>query len=257
MDGYYFLTHSEDDGTVQYFTFPLNFTIISIMDNAAINYSENAAIVTGCCTRSLISEVICSYNKPIRLSYDGNVNEVTFAFKPLGLNAFLQRSLNEESNVFFAKFNPFEDYEETMMRILSEQDFEKRRTLIEAYWLSKYVGFSHPFLNELLVDLEKEQPIAELAKKYNTSRQNLTYQFHLHLGKSPSDYRKIHRFRAALRAKIKNKNLKNLTYLSYEMLFYDQSHLIKDFKSLTGLPPRKFFNSISPQEDGEINWQFV
>jgi AraC-like DNA-binding protein len=96
-----------------------------------------------------------------------------------------------------------------------------------------------------------------LAKKHNTTRQNLTKHFESNLCKSPSDFKKIQRFREALKSQINSQTKNNLTSLSYDMLFYDQSHLIKDFKSLTGLTPKKFFKNISSQENGEVNWLFV
>ena len=79
----------------------------------------------------------------------------------------------------------------------------------------------------------------------------------MHLCKSPSDFKKIHRFREALKSKKDKKNSPTLTALSYDMLFYDQSHLIKDFKSLTGLPPKNFFKNLTSHDDGKINWLFL
>lgn len=206
---------------------------------------------------SLNSDLICHYKKPIKLSYEGNINEITFYFKPLGLNAFIDKSLCYYTSNFFSKFFPFEDYESTMISILKEQNFEKRVVMIENYWLSKLIGFSHPFLNELIVDLKNDYSITELAIKYKISRQNISKHFETNLCKSPSDFKKIQRFRETLKSHISSKSKNNLTSLSYDMLFYDQSHLIKDFKSLTGLTPKNFFKNISSQENGEVNWLFV
>lgn len=132
--------------------------------------------------------------------------------------------------------------------------------MIENYWLSKLVGFKHSFLIDVVTklnDIENDYSIADLANKYGTSRQNLTKHFEANLCKSPSDFKKVKRFREALKNNISKKSKGNLTALSYDLLFYDQSHLIKDFKSLTGLTPKKFFKIISSQEDGEINWLFL
>ena len=85
----------------------------------------------------------------------------------------------------------------------------------------------------------------------------MTKHFETNIGKSPSDFKKIHRFRTALKTQINKKSNENMASLSYDLLFYDQSHLTKDFKSLTGLTPKKFFKNISSKENGEINWLFV
>ncbi len=260
IEGYYFLTNKKTDSVVEYFTFPNNFSIISIIENAQIIYSENRGMIKEKQGAPFLSDLICHYKKPIKLSYEGNINEVTFYFKPLGLNAFLNKSLCNYTNDFFSNFIPFDDYKECFTSIFKENEFEKKRQLIEEYWLSKLIGFQHPFLNNVIADLkniENDYSVADLAKKYGVSRQNFTKHFEFNLCKSPSDYKKIQRFREALKSQIKKSSKDNLTSLSYDMLFYDQSHLIKDFKSLTGLTPKKFFKTISSKEDGEINWLFV
>lgn len=257
IEGYYFLTQKETESTVEYLTFPNNYSIISVYQNTEIIFSENQAILRGKEGNPFESDLICHYKKPIKVICEGNLNEITFYFKPLGLNAFLNQPLCHYTNEFFSSFIPFDDYQSTMIAALNENDHEKRGTLIENYWLSKLIGFDHPFLKNLIIDIQKEFSISELADKYGTSRQNLNKHFESNLCKSPSDFKKTHRFREALKAHMKKNSKDNLTSLSYDMLFYDQSHLIKDFKSLTGLTPKKFFKSLSPQEDGQINWLFV
>ncbi len=257
IEGYYFLTNSKADLPVEYFTFPNNYSIISIVENAEILYLENQGIIKEKSGVSLNSDLICHYKKPIKLSYEGNINEITFYFKPLGLNAFLDKAICNYTSNFFSSFIPFNDYEETFCSILKETQLEKKCEMIENYWLSKLIGFQHPFLKDLLIDIQKDYSINELAIKYNTSRQNINKQFESNLCKSPSDFKKIQRFREALKSQMTSKAKNSLTSLSYDMLFYDQSHLIKDFKSLTGLTPKKFFKNISSQENGEVNWLFV
>ena len=147
-----------------------------------------------------------------------------------------------------------------MQTILREENLEIKINLIEDYWLAKLSGFEHFFLNKIIIDLldlTNDYSIAELAKKHSTSRQNLTKHFEIHLCKSPSDFKKIQRFREALKSKTDKQHSSNLTSLSCDMFFYDQSHLIKDFKSLTGLSPKKFFKNLTSHENGEINWLFI
>lgn len=260
IEGYYFLTTKEDDSKVEYLTFPNNFSIISVMINTNVHFSENQATFIGTKNAPFRSDLICQYKKPIKIKYKGIVNELTFYFKPLGLNAFVEKPLFEYSAISFSDFFPFEDYESKMKEILLEHDIEVKIDLIENYWLAKLSGFQHSFLKEIVNDLttsDKEYSIDELAKKHQTSRQNLSKQFEKHLCKTPSEFKKIHRFRETLKSQMNTKVKNNLTSLSYDLLFYDQSHLIKDFKSLTGFTPKTFFKNISPQENGEINWLFI
>lgn len=260
IEGYYFLTNTRSDLPIEYYTFPNNYSIISIVENAEIIYLENQGIIKEKNDNQFNSDLICHYKKPIKLSYEGNINEITFYFKPLGLNAFLNKSLCHYTNDFFSNFIPFEDYELVFSAILKENDLEKKIEQIENYWMSKLKDFQHPFLNQMIIDLKdtrRDYSISDLAKKHNITRQNLTKHFESNLCKSPSDFKKIQRFREALKSQINSRTKNNLTSLSYDLLFYDQSHLIKDFKSLTGLTPKKFFKNISSQENGEVNWLFV
>ncbi|MCZ8196882.1 MAG: helix-turn-helix domain-containing protein [Flavobacterium sp.] len=260
IEGYYFLTNTKADLPIEYYTFPNNYSIVSIIEDSEVLFSENIAVIKEKKGHPLNSDLICHYKKPIKLRYEGNINEITFYFKPLGLNAFLEKSLCHYTNDFFANFIPFDDYKEIFVVIMKENDLDKKIELIESYWLSKLKEFQHPFLHQIIEDLkdtQRDYSISDLAKKYSITRQNLTKHFESNLCKSPSDFKKIQRFREALKSQINSKSKNNLTELSYDMLFYDQSHLIKDFKSLTGLTPKKFFKNLSPQEDGQINWLFV
>ena len=107
IEGYYFLTNSKTDLPVEYYTFPNNYSIISIIENSEVIYSENRAIVKEKKGTPLNSDLICHYKKPIKLCYEGNINEITFYFKPLGLNAFLEKSLCHYTNDFFFELYTF------------------------------------------------------------------------------------------------------------------------------------------------------
>jgi AraC-like DNA-binding protein len=48
---------------------------------------------------------------------------------------------------------------------------------------------------------------------------------------------------------MQNKEMKNLTELSYENLFYDQSHFIRDFKELTKITPSVFFEKVNTEQN--------
>ncbi|WP_258931858.1 helix-turn-helix domain-containing protein [Flavobacterium oreochromis] len=69
------------------------------------------------------------------------------------------------------------------------------------------------------------------------SRQYLNKIFTKQVKKSPTEFRKIHRFRISLVNQIREGNF---TKLSYESQFYDQSHFVRDFKDLTSFKPTDF-----------------
>lgn len=260
IEGYYFLSHSENEGPITYYTFPNNFTFLSIVQNTQFAYAENSVNIQEKPGYPILCNLICHYKKPIRLTYSGNISEITIAFKPLGLNAFLTQPLRTYTNAFFSDFISFSDIGSIFIDILPETNFEKKCELLEAFWLSKLIGFQHPYLHQIVDDLKnthQDLSITKLALKYNTSRQNLTKQFEMHLCKSPSMFKKLQRFRTALKLNLEKTPKENLATMGYDLLFYDQSHLTKDFKSLTGLTPKNFFKKVSQLEKGTINWVFT
>lgn len=260
MEGYYFLRKQAHTPKVEYLTFPNNFSIISLTKNTELVFNDHSVSITGRSRASFSSDLICHYKKPIRIFYEGDVNEITFYFRPLGLNAFLPHPLHTYTSGFFSAFIPFHDYETAMSAILNEEDIEIKRTLAEQYWLSKFTGFDHTLLQDAVSSLldHADSSIQQLAGQLGTSRQNINRLFELHLCKPPAEFRKIQRFRDTLLHSIRNKERQeSLTALSYDASFYDQSHLIKDFRSLTGLTPKAFFRSISLQENATVNWLYL
>ena len=74
---------------------------------------------------------------------------------------------------------------------------------------------------------------------------------------SPTEYKRIARFRNALQAGIMEKEIKSLTRISYDNNYFDQSYFIKEFKRLTGLNPKKFFRQVTLLDDDKIVWEII
>ncbi|WP_306611357.1 AraC family transcriptional regulator [Chryseobacterium sp. CKR4-1] len=254
LEGYYFLNKSRYSEDIEYLTFPNNYSIVSISRNVELQFENNEIRVIEKNNGGFSSDLICHYKRPIKVLIQGCLNEITFYFKPLGLNAFLERPLKEYTKDFSKMFFPYDDFEASMIPILEEQDPEKRVEMIEDFWMSRYIGFNHAFLNELVGDvlMDLDKSIEAHACEYKTTRQTINKLFDLYLCKSPSDFRKIQRFRETL---LEHVGKKTLTELSYDHLFYDQSHLIKDFKALTGFTPKKFFDKV--YSEGKVKWLFL
>lgn len=75
------------------------------------------------------------------------------------------------------------------------------------------------------------------------------------MGCTALEYKRIARFRLALKTKILSKEVKSLTNVSYESNYYDQSYFIREFKKLTNLNPKKFFDAITVLDEQKIIWE--
>lgn len=81
--------------------------------------------------------------------------------------------------------------------------------------------------------------ISELASVACLSQSHMRKQFNEAVGMSPKEYSKILRINFIAKH-LENNPESNLTRLSYDLGYFDQSHFIKDFKSVTGSSPKKY-----------------
>lgn len=88
--------------------------------------------------------------------------------------------------------------------------------------------------------------IEEIAIKTGISRKQLERGMKQVYGFAPGELRKIHRILAMIRNPnyYKSENMESrLTDLAYDFGYTDQSHLIRDFKSVTGYLPKDWFKN--------------
>jgi AraC-like DNA-binding protein len=251
IEGYYFLKETEIDKNLKYFTFPNNFFILSALTDSMVFEADGCINCRPTNAPNFQANLTCNYKNPLLINYEGAVNEVTVYFKPLGLNAFVS-DINYHQNNKFSNFNHFSDFEEVMKNILEMQDRTEQIKLLEQYWISKISFTIEPLLLKMLNELEKGESISNIASKLGISRQYMNRLFLKNFGKSPTDFRKIQRFRNAVQA---NAVSKNLTDLALGSLFYDQSHFIRNIKELTSFSPKTFFEKASVSQ--ENLWLYI
>ncbi|MBL0911162.1 MAG: helix-turn-helix transcriptional regulator [Bacteroidia bacterium] len=251
IEGYYFISEDKNSGPVTYYTFPNNFSILSINQNAEVEFENNKIIISGTAKENITADLVTRYTEPIEVFYERSVNEITIYFKPLGIDHFLGNTGIPKQNKM-EDFNPFPDFKEAMQEIFRTAYREQQIELLEGYWLSKFIKKDTAVIEQIVSDIEADLKMEEIAEKHNLSRRYINKLFLKKVGKTPSEYRKIYRFRTALN---EAKKAKNLTQLSHNSLFYDQAHFIKDFKKLTNINPGFFFKNVDT-EKGNV-WLFI
>lgn len=258
IESFYILEHSQNEDEISYLTFPSNHSIVAVVNNAENHITENYIATEYSNSKSLDTSLVCRFNMPICFKYKGNIKEICIYFKPLGLNAFLKKQLANYSHTYFDPFVPFPDYETEMKKILQTENKTLLIANLEKYWLSKIIGFDHPFLINAISKIEQNPKITtlELANEFKVSQKTLISQFKKHLCKTPSEYKKIMRFRETVKHMQSSIEKTKLTELSYIIDFFDQSHMITNFKSLTGYTPKIFFKNLVTIDQGKIHWIF-
>ncbi|WP_341904258.1 AraC family transcriptional regulator [Fluviicola taffensis] len=252
IQGYYFISESQDSELLHYWTFPNNYTILSIHQNAKTEFQANKIVVSKTDDKKITADLVIRYTKSIEVVYQAATNEITVYFKPLGIQKFMHPDIGFIQENRNGNFTPFSDFEEVMHHLFSIPDRQKQIELFENYWISKFREKDVSFIQNILDDVEAGLKIEEIAEKYSFSRQHISKLFKENMGKTLSEYKKIHQFRSTLK---KNMKVKNLTELAYENSYYDQSHFIKNFKELTQIKPTAFFTKVDIEK--ENIWLYI
>ncbi|WP_407476219.1 helix-turn-helix domain-containing protein [Elizabethkingia anophelis] len=244
IEGFYFISKQEIENSFSYQTFPNNYNIVSAYLDSDVKLEKDKITVISS-KNKFTSTLVKKYITPIEIKVNAIVDEITIYFKPAGLNHFI----DDISSLFendFSYFNPFSDYEAEMTKILLTKERNIQLELLEKYWISKLIQKDLAPVESWLSDINFTLNIEEIAEKNQISRQYFNKMFRKYVGKSPSEFRKINKFRNSITQKNKNQNL---IELSLDADFYDQSHFIRNFKELAKVNPGSFFNNVDTSKE--------
>jgi AraC-like DNA-binding protein len=178
----------------------------------------------------------------------GKLSVFSIVFHPQGLMQFFKFPLHEicNQNVPLQHLcgQAGRDLEEKMGEATT---FHQRVNIVETYLQNllktNFADFEFRRINHI-VELIKRTcgniNISQMASEACLCRKQFERIFAEYVGIRPKQYLKIIRFQFAIFQKQQNTNL-NMTELSYESGYYDQSHFINDFKSMCGLTPKQYF----------------
>lgn len=86
--------------------------------------------------------------------------------------------------------------------------------------------------------------IKDICRELGTTKTTLEKYFAKTIGISPKVLARLSRLQHFIEQKLANPHF-SLTNATYESSYYDQSHLIKEFKLITGITPRKYFIALA------------
>jgi AraC-like DNA-binding protein len=206
-------------------------------------------------TDSLHIEILGKYMTPVFLEYKGTLREISVIFKPLGINRFFKDNYLSLAPHFSQELvnDVWRKLGETLF--YGDDDINK----IESFLLSQFSD--HPDFStietalKLLESSDEKIAISTIASKVGLNAKTFQRYFHKHMSCSPVEYRRIFRFRSSLTNKLNSAEWKNLTDITYEGGYYDQSYLIKEFRKITNHNPKDFFKSTSKVDGDKIIWE--
>ena len=168
------------------------------------------------------------------------------SLKPIPLNIFIPEKLYSFQN---AVVDIFDIWGASAQKLSSKIDREKSDKIkiehIENFLLQKLIRPKESVIDSVVGKVIHSKGFIEvndLANYAALSAPQFRKRFREEIGISPSQYCKIIRVNASLSI-IKRKAYNSLTEITYNLGYYDQSHFIKDFKSVMGQSPKAFLTT--------------
>jgi len=171
-------------------------------------------------------------------------------FTPFGIRRFCTMPMMYASDRILEFTDLFPADRDIPDRICSAADNERRRDIIENFLLShrrQALPENYTTARHAVRIIETGRDIAAgapLHRELELSERQLERIFNDFIGFAPREFIKISRINRAIRLL---PSYTRLTDVALECGFFDQSHFIRSFKSVTGLTPKQFksFGEIS------------
>lgn len=215
----------------------------------SINKEANSSRING----SLIMKVFVfgQIITPIEIELEPNSELAVVAFTPNGLNELtgvpgieLKGCVIEADNVFGKNIQFFQ---EALVEKESKNDITDS---LNEYLLTVFVkqGVNkNPELQSIIqkiADSKGDLSIRNIKEEYFIHEKKLQRMFSNQIGMSAKSFIQITKLNTYLELlQSKSLDYSNLTSMAYEVGYYDQSHLVKSFKSITGLTPTQYLDS--------------
>ncbi len=180
------------------------------------------------------------------VEFRGEIDALGIRFKPGGAVPFIQHPLHELKN----QHETFEALEmKELLQVgntLPESvSFRERIRMIESA-LSGLLAQatkmpSGHFFSTIPKQINSRSTVSSLAKSVGIGCRQLERLFKKHAGMTPGEYLKVQRVETA-REYLKNRIQQTCTQIGFDSGYYDQSHFIREFRSVTGMTPKSYRN---------------
>ncbi len=187
------------------------------------------------------------------LFYSGHIDLISVVFQPVGAKAFFDLPLMELNGQSIA-VDDLSDPQllELKKRLFDTVDIHVCVLWIERFLLNRLVTLATHNLKRIHAVLQSiysgQQNMGALAKTACLSYKQFKRIFAEYVGANPKDYLRVVRFQKALHV-LQMQPAIPPTHLAYECGFYDQSHLIKEFKAFSGYTPTEYSRICAPYSD--------
>jgi AraC-like DNA-binding protein len=187
------------------------------------------------------------------LRYSGMVDMISIVFQSIGAKAFFRIPMSEIKEQM-VEIDALSDHQlrELEKQLTGTMDNKICVTYIEQFLLKRICRFEEYNLKRLVSVIQSinggQMGIASLAGVACLGYKQFKRIFTEYIGTNPKDYLRVIRFQKALHTLQTNPQI-SLTGLAYECDYYDQPHLIKEFKTFSGYTPVEYLSVYAPYSD--------
>lgn len=214
--------------------------IIDLNDTPQSVYDNETFSIIQTCRRGWLSGI---RTKPITIPAGASSSMMIVVFKRGMASSFVNFPMNEVADLIIdadliwgTKFLHVRD------QIINEIDIDKKFETLENFLLEVCVENSRKKLITYSTELlDSAVSVSNVVETIGLSKKHFIGTFKKHVGLTPKAYMKIVRFQKAIKL-IEQINPDNLDWALFalQMGFYDQSHFINNFKSLSGFTPGEY-----------------
>ena len=239
---YFYELSTRQNFPLRYTAFPTTGTCLSFFRNAIITIDGSDVVISQSTKPQPAVILLGRILAPVNIYFRGYVEEVSIVFNAAGINHFFDKPYSviapDLHNVIIDK-----KWQDVSGELFSRSGAD-RLFYLEKFLLSQLVADNKKYLatiSDLFLN-DEEIRVRTLAEKVYMSERNFLRYFKAGFGCSPSEFRKIIRFRKAVSTK-EGRSL--LNDICFQNSYYDPSHFRKDFRKLTFSSPSVFFKTIS------------
>ncbi|GAB4247218.1 MAG: hypothetical protein Tsb0034_26350 [Ekhidna sp.] len=163
--------------------------------------------------------------------------------EPLLTTAFLESSNRLSNNIHELEMFGEHELESLIARCMIQDDDSIAQLIKEAIQYDS-IELNNTVRDSVAMIRESRGmlPIKDIYQTLEISKSKLEQHFNKEFGLTPKEYSKIEKLTFFINTYFENES-QNLTELTYQCGYYDQSHLIKDFRYFLSTSPKRFLNS--------------
>ncbi|WP_338374129.1 helix-turn-helix transcriptional regulator [Dysgonomonas capnocytophagoides] len=192
------------------------------------------------------SHIFCP-RKPISISSDNNLDFISIRFRSGAFRHFCSLKFNDFCNNFLSSKDIWgNEGAEFIDRLHDTLSWNRRIEILNSFLLKQFMKHQkfNPLLDNSIACIYtnyQHTPLNLFAKKYNISFRHFERLFKDEFNISPKKFQIASRFQTSIK-EILLSSSNDYLQIAINNGYYDQSHFIKECKSLSGMSPLEIMN---------------